>query len=104
LLSPFDPLIHDRSRTRKVFGFDYTVEIFVPATKRKYGYYVLPILEGERFVGRIDLKLERKKSRLNVLGVWWEKGVKATVPRRARLGRQLERQARFAGVNEVSRF
>ena len=104
LLSPFDPLIHDRNRTKKVFGFDYAVEIFVPAAKRKYGYYVLPILEGERFVGRIDLKLERKESRLNVLGVWWETGVKATVQRRARLARQLERQAKFAGVDEVLRF
>jgi len=104
LLSPFDPLIHDRNRLGRVFGFDYTVEIFVPAAKRKYGYYVLPILEGERFVGRIDLKLERKKSRLDVLGVWWERGVKATPQRRARLTRQLERQARFAGVDQVSRF
>ena len=103
LLSPFDPLIHDRNRTKQIFGFDYAVEIFVPPAKRKYGYYVLPILEGERFVGRIDLKLDRKKGRLNVLGQWWERGVKATTTRRARLTRQLERQARFAGVEEISR-
>ena len=104
LLSPFDPLIHDRNRLKQVFGFDYTVEIFVPATRRKYGYYVLPILEGDRFVGRIDLKLDRKKSRLDVLGLWWESGSKATAQRRAGLGRQLARQATFAGVREVSRF
>jgi hypothetical protein len=101
-LSPFDPLIHDRKRTNKIFGFDYAVEIFVPPAKRKYGYYVLPILEGERFVGRIDLKRDRKKSRLDVLGIWWERGVKTTAQRRARLTRQLERQARFAGVDEVT--
>ena len=104
LLSPFDPLIHDRKRANKIFGFDYAVEIFVPPAKRKYGYYVLPILEGERFVGRIDLKLDRKKSRLDVLGLWWERGVEATAPRRARLKRQLERQAQFAGMDAVGRF
>ena len=104
LLSPFDPLIHDRKRTAQVFGFDYAVEIFVPAAKRKYGYYVLPILEGERFVGRIDLKLDRKASRLNVLGLWWERGVKPTALRRRRLQRQLERQARFAGVEKTRRI
>ena len=103
-LSPFDPLIHDRKRTNRIFGFDYAVEIFVPPAKRKYGYYVLPILEGERFVGRIDLKLDRKKSKLDVPGLWWERGVKVTAPRRARLKRQLERQARFAGVDEVVRL
>ncbi len=103
-LSPFDPLIHDRNRTRKIFGFDYAVEIFVPARKRKYGYYVLPILEGERFVGRIDLKLDRKKARLDVLGLWWEPRVKVTARRRRRLQRQLERQAKFAGVEEVGEF
>jgi uncharacterized protein YcaQ len=101
LLSPFDPLIRDRNRTSQIFGFDYTVEIFVPPAKRKYGYYVLPILEGERFVGRINLKLDRKKNRLDVLGLWWEQGVKVTAQRRARLKRQLERQARFAGMDEV---
>jgi uncharacterized protein YcaQ len=101
LLSPFDPLIHDRKRTSQVFGFDYTVEIFVPADKRKYGYYVLPILEGERFVGRIDLKIDRKVGRLNVLGLWWEKGFRATAQRRQRLQRQLARQARFAGIEAI---
>ncbi|NIM01487.1 MAG: winged helix-turn-helix domain-containing protein [Acidobacteria bacterium] len=104
LLSPFDPLIHDRNRTRKIFGFDYAVEIFVPAEKRKYGYYVLPILEGERFVGRVDLKLDRKKRRLDVLGLWWEPRVRVTAQRRKRLQRQLERQARFGGVDRVGTF
>ena len=101
LLNPFDPLIHDRQRTQRIFGFDYTVEIWVPEKKRKYGYYVLPILEGERFTGRIDTKVDRKKGVLNVLGLWWEPGVKATNKRMEQLERRLQDLAKFAGVAEV---
>ncbi len=95
LLNPFDPLIHDRKRTQKVFGFDFALEIFVPAAKRKYGYYVLPILEGERFTGRIDVKADRKLGRLNVLGLWWEPGVKVTPARKRGLERELEKLTHF---------
>ncbi len=102
LLNPFDPLIHDRRRTLRVFGFDYAVEIWVPPDKRKYGYYVLPILEGERFTGRLDAKVDRKTERLNVLGLWWEAGVKSTPARRAALGRQLFTLARFCGASDVN--
>lgn len=98
LLSPFDPLIHDRQRTARVFGFDYAVEIFVPRKKRKYGYFVLPILEGDRFTGRVDVKADRKQRVLRVLGLWWEAGVDASPQRRARLERELERLAAFCGV------
>ena len=102
LLSPFDPLIHDRQRTRRIFGFDYSVEIWVPAAKRKYGYFVLPILEGERFTGRLDAKVDRAGDRLSVLGLWWEPGVEATPARRRRLERALHTLARFAGVSGVA--
>ena len=101
LLSPFDPLIHDRQRTARVFGFDYAVEIFVPKVKRKYGYFVLPILEGERFTGRVDVKAERKAGELRVLGLWWEAGVKPAASRIERLDRELTRLATFCGVSEV---
>jgi uncharacterized protein YcaQ len=101
LLNPFDPLIHDRQRTRRVFGFDYTVEIWVPAARRTYGYYVLPVLEGERFTARVDAKAERSADRLAVSRVWWEPGVVATPARRGRLARALGRLARFAGVSRV---
>jgi uncharacterized protein YcaQ len=102
LLNPFDPLIHDRRRTLRVFGFDYTVEIWVPPSKRRYGYYVLPILEGERFSGRLDAKVDRKNKQLNVLGVWWEAGVKPTRARLDRLNDQLGKLARFCGARDVN--
>jgi uncharacterized protein YcaQ len=99
LLNPFDPLIHDRQRTRGVFGFDYTVEIWVPASKRRYGYYVLPILEGERFVGRLDAKVDRSADRLRLLGLWWEPGVRPAAVRSQALAGALRRLARFTGVS-----
>ncbi len=95
LLNPFDPLIHDRRRTKKVFGFEYALEMWVPAAKRRYGYYVLPILEGERFTGRIDLKTDRKRGELQVLGLWWEPKVERTANRRKQLEAALARLAKF---------
>ncbi|HSF96019.1 MAG TPA: crosslink repair DNA glycosylase YcaQ family protein, partial [Thermohalobaculum sp.] len=56
ILSPFDPVLRDRKRTERLFGFSYRIEVFVPAPKRQYGYYVFPILEGNRLIGRIDMK------------------------------------------------
>ncbi len=96
LLSPFDPLIRDRDRARRVFGFDYTVEIWVPAKKRRYGYYVLPILEGDRFTGRLDAKADRSHRKLDLLGLWWEPGIKPGRTRKAQLDRALARLERFA--------
>ncbi|MBV9331501.1 MAG: YcaQ family DNA glycosylase [Alphaproteobacteria bacterium] len=74
-LSPFDPLLRDRKRTRRLFGFDYTIEVFVPGHKRRYGYYVLPILEGGRLVGRADLKTHREQGRIEMKGLWLEPGI-----------------------------
>lgn len=101
ILNPFDPVIRDRARLKRLFGFDYTVEMFVPAAKRQWGYYVYPLLEGERFVGRIEVKADRKAGRLNVLNLWLEPRVKWTGARATKLEAELARLARFVGLEQV---
>jgi uncharacterized protein YcaQ len=75
-LSPFDRLIHDRDRAEALWNFYYRLEMYVPKAKREYGYYVLPILRGDRVIGRIEPVWNRKTKELSVLGTWWEPGVK----------------------------
>ncbi len=100
-LSPFDPVIRDRDRLSWLFGFHYRIEIYVPEAKRKWGYYVYPLLEGDRLIGRIDMRAKRKEGILEVKRVWFESGVKLNVARKARLNAELIRQARLGGVNDV---
>jgi uncharacterized protein YcaQ len=100
LLSPFDPILRDRKRTLRLFGFDYRFEAFVPAPQRRYGYYVLPILEGDRLVGRLDPKLHRDKGLLEIRQVWWEPGVRDSQARKKKLETALDRLARFVGAEE----
>lgn len=102
ILNPFDPAIRDRVRLKRLFGFDYTVEMFVPAAKRRWGYYVFPLLEGNRFVGRVEAKADRSEGILSVLNYWTEPGVARTANRNAKLDAELQRLSRLAGVNDVT--
>jgi uncharacterized protein YcaQ len=101
VLSPFDPLLRDRDRAERLFGFNYRIEVFVPEPKRQYGYYVFPLLEGTRMVGRIDMKADRKAGVLQVRRIWWEKGVRASAGRLEKLDAELGRLARFTGVERI---
>lgn len=102
ILSPFDPALRDRNRAERLFGFFYRIEVFVPENKRKFGYYVFPVLEGDRLIGRIDAKADRQTSTLAVRAFWPERGVKPGAGRVQRLEAELDRLARFADCDRVS--
>jgi len=101
VLSPFDPALRDRNRAERLFGFHYRIEIFVPEAQRRYGYYVFPVLEGTRLVGRIDMAAEPGRTCLTVRAFWPEPGIRMGVGRTQRLRDEVERIARFGGCGDM---
>jgi len=103
-LAPLDPLCWDRDLLRRLFDFDYIWEVYVPAAKRRWGYYVLPILYGDQIVGRIEPRIERKADTLKVLGVWWEAGFDPMADDgfAPAFAAALEAHLAFGGVHKVS--
>lgn len=96
ILPPLDPLVWDRKRLAALWGFDYTWEVYVPAAKRKYGPYTLPVLWGDRFIARLDPSLDRKRGVLRVKEIWFEPGA----PRDPRMFKDLAAEiARFAAFH-----
>jgi uncharacterized protein YcaQ len=103
-LAPLDPLMWDRRLVKGLFGFDYIWEVYVPATKRRHGYYVLPLLFGDRLVGRIEPRYERATRTLRIAGIWFEDGFgpmeePGFIPA---LGNALDAYRRFIGADSVN--
>ncbi|HET7699825.1 MAG TPA: crosslink repair DNA glycosylase YcaQ family protein [Candidatus Limnocylindria bacterium] len=100
ILSPFDRLIHDRTRALELFGFDYRLEIYVPPAQRRWGYYVLPVLRGDRVIARFDARRDEEARTLRVLAMYAEPGATAADARA--VAREVRTMSRWLGLREVS--
>lgn len=100
LLTPFDPVVWFRDRALRAFELDYRIEIYVPAEKRRFGYYSLPVLVGDRIVARVDLKAERATSTLQVQSAWWEPQARAEDAER--IAAELALAASWQGLEHIS--
>ena len=100
-IAPLDPLMWDKSLVQEIFDFKYSWEIYTPAVKRKYGYYTLPIIFGDRFIGRIEAVPDKKDKVLQVKGLWWESDVKVTKKINNALEKTLKQFAKFNDCQSV---
>jgi uncharacterized protein YcaQ len=101
VLSPFDPALRDRKRAAYLFGFDYRIEIFVPAAKRKYGYYVFPVMQGDRMIARVDMRADKAKGQLIVTRLWPEQGVAWGKTRQTAFHAELHRILPLANLDDI---
>lgn len=102
VLSPFDPALRDRKRAERLFGFNYRVEMFVPGPQRKYGYYVFPILQGDRLIARVDMKAFRDVDTLRIKALWPEPKIRWTDARQRAFEGELGRLIKLAGVTQIA--
>jgi uncharacterized protein YcaQ len=100
-LSPFDNLICDRDRTELLFDFYFRIEIYVPKAKRQYGYYVLPILHGDKLIGRIDPKMDRKTGTLHIYNVYAEENAPDDPVIVQAIGQNIADLAQFLGAKQI---
>jgi uncharacterized protein YcaQ len=99
-LSPFDPVCWNRDRTSRLFGFDYKIEIYVPADKRKFGYYSLPVLHDGQLIARLDLKSNRQLNKLQVQSSWAEESQVGAFPTKA-MTAHLKEIAKWQGLSSI---
>jgi len=101
IINPFDPIVRDRKRLLRLFGFDFRIEIYIPPAKREYGYYVYPLMEFNAFVGRIEVRHDKNSNTIVVDNLWHEPGVKFGKSRMSKLESELQRLMRFCDATRV---
>lgn len=101
ILSPFDNLVIQRKRMTTLFGFEYIIECYVPAPKRKFGYFCLPVLYGDKFIGRLDAKADRQSGIFKLINFFPEEGVKINAKMKSSFDKKMMELARFSGCEEV---
>ena len=101
-LSPFDPVIRDRKRLEWLWGFDYRIEIYVPVAKRKWGYYIFPLLEKDRLIGRVDMKANRASNSFDIAKVWLEPDIGASQGRLQKIEAEFIRQSRLTDMKAIN--
>jgi uncharacterized protein len=101
LLSPFDPLVWDRARAKELFGFEFTIECYLPANKRRYGYYLLPILHQGALIGRLDAKAHRKEGLFEIKALYLEPQIHPTEALGTALSTAIQRTANWHGTPKI---